>query len=101
MPKLTDWLKERAAKGEQPAPRPLQHAWYKVNGMTVHLDGRNLPPPCARCRGISEFLCDYPVTEGVTCSAPICAQCATEIAPKRHLCPLHVRVVQNRKGSLL
>ena len=79
MPKLTDWLKERAAQAD-PAPRakPLQHAWYKVNGMDVHLDGRDLPPPCAKCRGISEYFCDYPVA-GVTCSAPLCRDCAKGI----------------------
>lgn len=106
MPKLTDWLKERAAQQNE-IPRPkapksgVHHAWYKVNGMPVHVDGRDLPRPCVRCRGISEFMCDYPVMPRVTCDAPICRDCAMQIGPDRHLCPLHVKILQNRKGSLL
>lgn len=102
MPTLTDWLMERAAQTDPaPGPAPLQHAWFKVKGMTVHVDGRGLPHPCVRCRDISEFLCDYPVTPGVTCNAPLCPACAKPIGPDRHLCPLHVKVIENRKGPLL
>jgi len=105
MPKLTDFLKERAAQSEAPRPKApktgVHDAWYKVNGMTVHADGRDLPRPCVHCRGISELLCDFPVAEGVTCDAPLCPACAKEIGKDRHLCPLHVKVLENRKGSLL
>ena len=106
MPKLTEFIKGRALQRDPVAAdkvraRPLQHAWYKIGGTTVHLDGRNLPAPCAKCRGMSEYLCDYPVTEAVTCSAPLCKACAKPIGNNRQLCPLHVKVLANRKGSLL
>lgn len=102
MPKLTDWMRERAVQSTTaPAARPLQHAWYKVNGMTVDVDGRGLPPPCARCRGISEFLCDYPATEGVTCNAPLCPDCAKPVGKNQHLCPIHAKKVLTDSGPLL
>ncbi len=102
MPKLTDWLMQPRPEPD-PAPRrkPIKNAWYKVHGMAVHMHGGNLPAPCVHCRGISSLLCDYPLSDGGTCAAPLCAECAKEIAPDRHLCPLHVKVAAQRKGSLL
>jgi len=104
MPKLTDFCKERAARqGEAPKPRPrgLQHGWYKVNGMDVHLDGRDLPAPCAKCRDMSQYLCDYPVIPGVTCSAPLCAACAKPVGKNKYLCPIHAKKVLTDTGPLL
>ena len=102
MPKLTDWLKERAMLTEPALPsKPLRHGQYRVNGLDVILDGRDLPAPCCRCRGMSEHLCDYPVIPGVRCAAPLCAACAKAIGKNKHLCPLHVKVLENRKGPLL
>lgn len=73
--------------------------WYRINGMTVHLHGRKLPAPCAatiringnpaRCCAISSLLCDWPMGEGRTCDAPLCADCGWEVAPDQHLCPPH------------
>ncbi len=101
MPKLTDWIKEQAARREPPPPENLKHARYKVNGRTVYMDGQKLPRPCARCGGFSAFTCDFPVTEGVLCNAPLCPEHAKAIAPDRHLCPIHAKRVQTMQGSLL
>lgn len=101
MPSLTEWLMQhRREVGPAPRPSRRQSGWYKVRGLSVHLKGRDLPLPCARCHGISSLACDFPV-EGGTCSAPLCADCAKQVGQDLHLCPPHVRIVQSRKGSLL
>ena len=50
-----------------------------------------LGPHCAaeKCGGISEILCDYPVSEERTCDLPLCASHAYEVAPNVHYCPGH------------
>lgn len=107
MPKLTDWLKERALQENQAAADsaralPLRRsAWYKINGMAVHVLGAKLPPNCVRCKAPSSILCDYPVTEGVTCSAPLCTGCAKEVGKNKHLCPIHAKKILTDSGSLL
>ena len=49
---------------------------------------------CKWCGGPIAKLCDYPVKrdgkEG-TCDAPMCARCATSIAPDVDYCPPHAR----------
>jgi hypothetical protein len=80
---------------------------YRVGGMYVHIKMTNTkkrpaPAPCCaripnpnkpsgtmHCRGISTFLCDWPV-EGGTCDAPLCAEHAGQIAPETNLCPVHL-----------
>ena len=44
--------------------------------------------PCSNCGGPADYLCDYPVGEGKTCSLPICNQCRTHIG-KYDFCPVH------------
>lgn len=101
MPTLTEWLMQhRREVAPEELPRPRQSGWYKVRGMAVHMKGRDLPLPCARCRGISTLACDYPV-EGGTCSAPLCAQCAKQVGPDLHLCPIHAKKVVTDSGPLL
>ena len=106
MPKLTEWLMRSRPDPEPrpapaPRPKPLRHAWYKVDGLAVHLDGQSLPHPCVGCRGLSELACDYPLSDGSTCDAPLCRDCAKEIGPDRHLCPLHRKIVERKQGPLL
>ena len=79
--------------------------WYRVNGMSVHINmGRKrAPAPCAarttpanpivpsqRCCGVSVYLCDFKLPSGATCDMPLCAEHATQVGPDRHLCPRHV-----------
>jgi len=103
MPKLTDFCKERAAQSEPPKPArsDIKHARYRVDGMDVFLDGRDLPAPCAKCRDMSQYLCDYPVIPGVTCSAPLCAACAKPVGKNKYLCPIHAKKVLTDTGPLL
>src|SRR3990172_3048184 len=93
MPKLTDSCRERAAQSEPPKPArsDIKHARYRVDGMDVFLDGRDLPAPCAKCRDMSQYLCDYPVIPGVTCSAPLCAACAKPVGKNKYLCLIHAK----------
>ena len=45
---------------------------------------------CA-CGRHADFLCDWkvPSRKSGTCDAPICAHHAKQVAPGKHLCPLH------------
>lgn len=79
-------------------------AFYRMNGMPVHLKftgklKKNPPAQCRApdatapdgiCRGLSSLLCDAPVgDQGKTCDMPLCAGCAAEVGPDKHLCPKH------------
>lgn len=50
-----------------------------------------LGPHCAdsRCMAPSEFLCDFPVSDGRTCDMPLCRDHSFEAAPNIHYCPGH------------
>ena len=104
MASLVEWLLQ-GRPDVVPAPRKKrsgqQGRGYIVNGMAVHLLGADLPLRCVRCRGLSSLACDFPLEDGGTCSAPLCPDCAKQVRPDLHLCPLHLRVVLNRRGSLL
>lgn len=73
--------------------------FYRVNGMVLHMRGRNLPEPCAarvgigeqqqRCADISEALCDWPMGGGRTCDRALCAAHAIEVGRNKHYCPEH------------
>jgi len=76
--------------------------FYRFNGMTVHMRGRNLPHPCLElvgfhsqaaewsvCGGISAFQCDWDVGDGKTCDRHLCATHAHEVGKNRHYCPDH------------
>ena len=84
--------------------------FYRVNGLMVHLNlggklRKNPPAPCCgripyrpgpttvsvRCCAISQFLCDYKLADGHTCDAPLCPDCAAQVGPDRHFCPVHAR----------
>lgn len=53
---------------------------------------------CA-CGRECEFLCDWKVSakKSGTCDAPICRQHAKQVAPEKHLCPLHQRMYDDWK----
>jgi hypothetical protein len=45
---------------------------------------------CA-CGAVAGLQCDWKTAKGKTCDAWICASCAQEVAPNKHLCPEHQR----------
>jgi len=45
--------------------------------------------PCAHCCVVSTLVCDWKIGAGKTCDRPLCAECALEVAPNKHLCPEH------------
>ncbi len=44
---------------------------------------------CSACGKPADLLCDWKVDTAKTCDAPICAACAVEPAPDKHLCREH------------
>ena len=44
--------------------------------------------PCASCGQVADYLCDYPVGDGKTCSLPICNECRTHVG-QYDFCPVH------------
>lgn len=75
---------------------------------------KNPPAPCAaliprepltiggtmRCCAISSFLCDWELSDGKTCDAPLCADHAKEIGRDRHYCPLHLAAHRDAEPDL-
>jgi hypothetical protein len=45
-------------------------------------------PFCKKPRS-AELQCDWKIGQGKTCDAWICAKCAQEVGPDKHLCPIH------------
>lgn len=60
-------------------------------GERMFICGDALPEEarCADCGDMGEFLCDYPVGDGLTCDRQLCDAHATEIAPNLHYCAPH------------
>jgi hypothetical protein len=77
--------------------------WYRCHGLMVHMKiAGKAPAPCVarttpdnplvpsqRCFAISTALCDWPLSDGKTCDAPLCPEHATEVGKDRHYCPRH------------
>jgi hypothetical protein len=75
--------------------------FYRINGMSVHMQGRTLPKPCVAlvgvaqpgkpqsvCMDMSEFLCDWPI-DGKTCDRALCEAHAKQVGKNKHYCPEH------------
>jgi hypothetical protein len=62
-------------------------------GVAIICGLRGSKPKFCACGRPAKFECDWKVSKDVrksgTCDAPICAQHAKEVAPGKHLCPLH------------
>lgn len=67
--------------GRGPHPKPC------VAMVGIEAEGR----PLQRCLAMSGYLCDWKLSDGTTCDAPLCQAHAQEIARNRHLCQLHHR----------
>ena len=54
---------------------------------------------CA-CGRRAPLLCDWkvPARKSGTCDKPICAACALEPAPDKHLCPAHAEAYRQWQG---
>jgi hypothetical protein len=61
------------------------------NGDVGIICGARHRPRYCTCGRESSFLCDRKVShkKSGTCDAPICAQHALQVGPRKHLCPLH------------
>jgi hypothetical protein len=87
--------------------------WYRINGMAVHMKlagpKSKHPKPCVaripaiehragtvQCQCISTFLCDWKLSDGSTCDAPLCPDHAHQVEPDVHLCPTHLA---EKRGS--
>jgi len=46
---------------------------------------------CVGCGRSAGLQCDWKTGAGKTCDAWICAACAKEVGPDKHLCPAHQR----------
>ena len=70
--------------------------------MVVHYSGKAEYANCRACDCLADdFLCDYPVGEGVTCDANLCRTHAKEVAEDTHYCPAHYekfRAFQKKGG---
>lgn len=81
--------------------------WIQVPGGVVVLcsRGRRSRTACRFC-GVpgAQLLCDAPVVRrgaARTCDAPMCARCAHELGPDRHVCPRHVVVPVEARTEML
>lgn len=54
---------------------------------------------CCACHLAGGYLCDWKVSEGKTCDAPICPEHALEVAPNKHLCPQHREAWAKRQAA--
>lgn len=62
-------------------------------GGLVHLlydgEGPGLPLVCHLCGLCADFLCDFPIGEGVTCDRPMCSKCRCNVGEELDYCPPH------------
>jgi hypothetical protein len=64
--------------------------WIKDgNGAVAILCGSRPRAKRCACGQPSTLLCDWPIGGGKTCDRPMCASCATEVGPDKHLCAGH------------
>lgn len=65
----------------------------------MFLDGPGMVG-CATCGRCADFLCDYPLGEGKTCSATLCETHARAIGgpdEDLHFCPAHAAMLTSRR----
>ena len=93
--------------------------FYRFPTGKVHVRGTKMPPPCdakirvgkagldaafqcVRCMAMSEFLCDWPVTnargKSGTCDAALCNAHSGEVGPNKNYCPEHLQLHRQQQG---
>jgi hypothetical protein len=55
--------------------------------MVICSRGQKRPPKCSWCANVSTKLCDYPVSRGRTCDAPMCDAHAKKQGANLDTCP--------------
>lgn len=70
-----------------------------IEGTHVILCGARRKRQFCACGRPCDFLCDWKVSakKSGTCDAPICFTHAKQVAPDKHLCPLHQRMYDDWK----
>lgn len=58
-------------------------------GFAIVCGHRGRVHACGSCGAVAELQCDWKTGKGTTCDAWICATCAQEVGPDKHLCPTH------------
>ena len=61
----------------------------KENGKTVGFLCGDFGDPCSLCGAVADNLCDYPIGDGKTCSAPICDDHSIIAGDDKHYCVDH------------
>lgn len=67
--------------GRGPHPKPC------VAQIGIVAEGR----PLQRCMALTGYLCDWPLSDGKTCDAPLCEAHAHQVGRNRHLCQIHFK----------
>lgn len=77
-----------------------------INGQRAGFICRASPrrKKCKSCAtpGSAIYQCDWKLTgaaAGKTCDADLCAPCATQVAPEKHLCPAHLRMWERHPSN--
>ncbi|OYZ75986.1 MAG: hypothetical protein B7Y09_22305 [Polaromonas sp. 24-63-21] len=75
----------------------------------VHMRGTKLPEGCGaaigvqtsdgaamqRCLAPSRFQCDWDIGNGRTCDRHLCQDHTHQVGPDRHLCPIHITLLED------
>lgn len=64
--------------------------------------GEPRPKPCRACGRPATKACDWKLKgkqKNRTCSAPLCAPCATNVGPGKDLCPAHARAWETHPAN--
>ena len=60
----------------------------RMGGGVIFLNG-DLGPHCTGCMAPSEYLCDFPVGDGLTCDRPMCGEHSKQVLSNTHYCEDH------------
>lgn len=72
----------------------------RLGQTVVHVSGEIEVVQCRDCLCLAdEYLCDYPVGDGITCDAQLCDQHAHEVAEDTHYCKAHYQQFQEFKNN--
>lgn len=68
------------------------HVRLPGGGTAIVCSRSRRPRQKCKCGQPATLLCDWKVKarKSGTCDAPICATCAEEVGPDKHLCPDHL-----------
>ncbi len=70
---------------------------HEANGF-VCTRSRYRPKVCDLCGVLADALCDWPMGNGKTCDAPLCAKHRVRQGENVDYCPRHARMARGREG---